>query len=662
MRIIKPVVIEPLANRWESIKSEIEVIAERAERGRDRAARATIRNKAQRLFNKFLYDLSQFRVLDPACGSGNFLYLALQELKDLEHRATLEAEQLGLLPQFPGMHVGVQCVRGIESNSYAAELARVTVWIGELQWMIRHGLQPSRDPLLKPLETIECRDALLEDGGGAAPWPRADVIVGNPPFLGNKRMITELGEAYTVQIRELFKGRLPGSVDLVTYWFERAREQVETGMTERVGLVATQAIRKGANRLVLDRIASTVPFFDAWRNEPWINDGAAVRVSLVAFGRGATAMRLDGQSVRSIQPDLNPNTDSSVNLVQAFPLSENRGIAFQGPVKVGPFEIPGELARHWLTLPNPNGKSNAEVLRPWANGKDLTGRPSDTWIIDFGTNMSLKDAAQYQAPFTHVQRYVKPLRDAGRREGRRIYWWLHGETVPAMRTAMKSIQRYIATPRVAKHRFFVWLSVAVLPDSRLYAICKEDDFTFGILSSRIHEVWALANASRHGVGNDPTYNAGNCFGNFPFPQAGHASILKVSKAAKELHSLRERWLHPPEWIDQFNEPGWPTRYVPKAGHEIATKELTLTKLYNEKPQWLENIQRDLDMAVAAAYGWSDYTADMPVDALLARLFKLNLARAEDLFASPDKHLGEVRTSARRTLKSPHTGKLKTGTF
>ncbi len=661
MRIIKPVVIEPLVYRWESIRGEIESITRKAEKGKDRSARTAMRNKAQRLFNKFLYDLALFRVLDPACGSGNFLYLALQELKDLEHRATLEAEQLGLPPPLPGMHVGVQCVRGIESNSYAAELARVTVWIGELQWMLRHGLQPSRDPLLKPLETIECRDALVQDDGGAHPWPRADVIIGNPPFLGNKRMISELGEAYTLQLRELFKGRLSGGVDLVTYWFERAREQIETGMTERAGFVATQSIRKGANRSVLDRIASTTPIYDAWRNEPWINDGAAVRVSFVAFGSGGTAMHLDGKPVQAIQADLSPVTENSVNIVQAFPLSENRGIAFQGPVKVGSFDIPGELARQWLALPNPNGRSNADVLRPWANGKDLTGRPSDTWIIDFGTNMSLKDAAQYQVPFRHVQRHVKPLRDAGRREGRKLFWWLHGETVPALRAAMTPLTRYIVTPRVSKHRFFAWLPASVLPDSRLYAICKEDDFTFGVLSSRVHEVWALANVSRHGVGNDPTYNGGSCFENFPFPHPDRALRIKVSKASKELHLLRERWLHPVEWVDRFDEPGRPSRYVPKAGHELAAKKLTLTNLYNEMPQWLKNAQRDLDLAVAGAYGWSDYSVDMPADAILARLFKLNLAHAEDLFAAAENHLGEVRTSGRRTLKSAQNRKLKTGT-
>jgi hypothetical protein len=657
MRIIKPVVVDPLAKKWECIRSEIEVIAERAENSRDRSARARIRNKAQGLFNKFLDDLAQFRVLDPACGSGNFLYLALQELKDLEHGATLEAEQLGLLPQLPGMHVGVQCVRGIESNPYAAELARVTVWIGELQWMLRHGLQPSRDPLLKPLETIECRDALVDDDGGEPPWPRADVIVGNPPFLGNKRMITELGEPYTLRIRELFKQRLPAAVDLVTYWFERAREQVQNGMTERAGLVATQAIRKGANRCVLDRIVSATPIFDAWTNEPWVNEGAAVRVSLIAFGRGATATRLDGKSVSAIQPSLNAETVNGLNLAQAFPLSENRGLAFQGPVKVGSFEIPGELARQWLTLPNPNGKSNADVLRPWANGKDLTGRPSDTWIIDFGTSLSLKDASRYQAPFAHVQRYVKPLRDAGRRQGRKLYWWRHGETAPAMRAAMGSLKRYIATPRVAKHRFFVWLPVSVLPDSRLYVICKDDDFTFGVLSSRIHEVWALANASRHGVGNDPTYNAHECFESFPFPHSDSPAIFNVSKVAREFHALRERWQNPPEWVDQFNERDLPPRHTAKVGHENDVKKLTLTHLYNEKPHWLESIQRELDMAVALSYGWSDYTADMPQDAILARLFKLNLARAEDLFASPDKYIDEVRTTSRRSSTPPQTGKF-----
>lgn len=139
------------------------------------------------------------------------------------------------------------------------------------------------------------------------------------------------------------------------------------------------------------------------------------------------------------------------------------------------------------------------------------------------------------------------------------------------------------------------------------------------------------------------------------PKADGTSVFNVAKAAKELHALRERWLHPPEWIDQFNEPGWPTLHIPKLGYESDARKLTLTNLYNEKPRWLANIQRELDMAVAVAYGWSDYTVDMSADAILARLFKLNLARAEDLFASPDKYLGEVITCGRRTPKSARKG-------
>jgi len=661
MRIIQPVVIDPLMVRWGEVKCEIEKTVEKANRGRDRSARTKTRKKAQQLFNAFLDELAQFRVLDPACGSGNFLYLALQELKNLEHRATLEAEQLGLEAPLPGMHVGVQCVRGIESNTYAAELARVTVWIGELQWMLRHGLQPSKNPLLKPLETIECRDAVLEKDGAEPEWPQADVIIGNPPFLGNKRMISELGEAYTERIRRLFKGRLPGGVDLVTYWFERAREQVEAGKTQRAGLVATQAIRKGANRTVLDRIVLTAPIFAAWRDEPWINEGAAVRVSLIAFGQCGAQRRVDGALVNAIQPDLNPVTAASVNLAHTFPLAENRGIAFQGPVKVGSFEIPGEIARQWLKLPNPNGKSNADVLRPWANGKDLAGRSSDTWIIDFGTEMSLADASLYEAPFAHVQKYVKPMRDAGRREGRKHYWWRHGETVPAMRAAIKSLKRYIATPRVSKHRFFVWIPAAVLPDSRLYVICQDDDFTFGVLSSRIHLVWALANSSRHGDGDEggrPTYNAVSCFETFPFPAKDESTRSAIETAARKLNSLRENWINPKEWVDQIVALGSPIRYVPKKANSIDVKSRTLTNLYNQPPHWLENAQSELDHAVAAAYGWKDYSSSMTDDAILARLFKLNLARAEDLFARSQQHLEPVRSTGKREfivkLRRGHT--------
>ena len=197
---------------------------------------------------------------------------------------------------------------------------------------------------------------------------------------------------------------------------------------------------------------------------------------------------------------------------------------------------------------------------------------------------------------------------------------------------MSKISRYIATPRVAKHRFFVWLPVAVLPDSRLYAICRDDDFTFGVLSSRLHEVWALANASRHGDGDEggrPTYNAGDCFETFPFPQASEAANAAIAAAAKKLDDMRTRWLFPAEWVDFVPEvvAGFPERRVPKAGHEADLKARTMTNLYNAPPAWLIQHHQALDKAVAEAYGWADYSLATTDDEILRRLSELNKDRS-----------------------------------
>jgi hypothetical protein len=660
-RLIDPVIVKPLAADWAATQATIEKEMARYHAGGKGSQ--TAHKAARAAFLGYLERLKNFRVLDPACGSGNFLYLALRALKDLEHRANLDAEALGLQRQL-GIEVSPANVLGIELNPYAAELARVTVWIGEIQWMLKHGYAIRRDPILSPLDHIECRDALLNPDGSEADWPQVDVIVGNPPFLGDKKMRAELGDAYTDALRKTYQSRVPGGADLVTYWFEKARAQIAAGRARRAGLVATQAIRKGANRRVMDRIVQAVPIFDAWSDQPWFNDGAAVRVSLVCFGHAAGPVRLDGREVAAIHADLTAaqGAQAGLDLTRAAPLAENKGVAFQGPVKVGAFDVAGAIARQWLALPNPNGRPNADVLRPWANGQDLAGRPSDTWIIDFGADMSEAEATLYERPFQHVMEHVKPLRDAGRRESRKTFWWRHGETVPSMRRAMACLSRYIATPRVAKHRFFVWLPVAVLPDSRLYAICREDDATFGVLSSRLHTAWALANASRHGDGDEggrPTYNARDCFETFPFPEgltpadtahqrtealeggacipaglppAARAHAEAIARAAHRLNALREAWLNPPEWVDWQRTPeeeaaGFPHRPVPKPGFEAQLKARTLTNLYNQRPAWLEQAHAALDAAVAAAYGWAADAPAMPDEEILARLLALNRARA-----------------------------------
>lgn len=626
MRLIDPVVVEPLTKRWTEAKQRIEAAMKRGLASSDQGTRTKARKEAQAMFAAYLKELSDFRVLDPACGSGNFLYLALQALKDLEHRATLEAEQLGLEPEFTGMNVGVQCVHGIELNRYAAELARVTVWIGEIQWMLRHGVPPSKNPILKPLETIEQGDAIVNEDGSEPVWPEAHAIVGNPPFLGNKRMLSQLGEQYTRRLRRLYSGRLPGGVDLVVYWFERARAQIAAGQAKSAGLVATQAIRKGANRRVLDRIASQMSIFDAWRDEPWVNDGADVRVSLVAFGAGGTP-RLDGQEVASIQADLTSGS-KGYDLTKALPLPENRHVCYMGISKVGAFDIPGAVAREWIKLPNPHRRSNADVLRPFANGQDVTGRHSDTWVVDF-TDLTEKEAALYEAPFAHIRRHVKVSRSQQRRDAYRQRWWIHGEARPGLRAALQHLERYIATPRMAKHRVFVWLPASVVPDCQLFAICRDDDFTFGVLSSRFHSLWAVAQANRQGVGNDPRYAAATCFETFPFPVADRTLRAPVADAARELNRLREEWLNPSDWVQVTNDVlrTLPKRILAKAGHESEVKARTLTHLYNSMPGWLALAHEELDVAVARAYDWDDYSPALSDEQVLAWLVRANSERA-----------------------------------
>ena len=428
MRIVEPVIVRPLLAEWEVTKEEIVAGTAREEAARSAAARSRQRRRVEETHRTFLERLRKFTVLDPACGSGNFLYLALYALKDLEHRVQLEAEALGLRRSFPA--VGPANVRGIEINPYAAELARVSVWIGEIQWMRRNGFSGDARPILKPLETIDCRDAILTTDVQEPEWPVADVVIGNPPFLGDRVMRDGLGHEYTERLRRAYRGSVPASADLVCYWFQKAGSLVAEGKLAKVGLVATNSIRGGNNRPVLDRIVDESAIFDAWSDEPWIVDGAAVRVSLICFApkSAALAVFLNGSSATRIHADL---TEGATDLTRVSRLESNRAVAFLGVYKNGPFDIPGDSARKWLLLPaNPNGRRNSDVLKPRVNGMDLTRRSSDQWIIDFGASLTEAEAALYEAPFAHVLEHVKPVRLRRRRARHRTFWWRHGETRP----------------------------------------------------------------------------------------------------------------------------------------------------------------------------------------------------------------------------------------
>ena len=442
MRIVEPVVSRPLLAEWEAAKVDIAEALDAAEAARSPGARTRHRRRARGLLVAFLERLRSFTVLDPACGSGNFLYLALLALKDLEHRVSLEAEAMGFQREFP--RVEPSSVKGIEINPYAAELARVSVWIGQTQWMLRNGYGTSK-PILGPLDNIECRDAVLTE---------------------------------------------------------------------------------------------------------------------------------DGNQVEAIHADLTARRDGAgVDLTKAWRLPENAGIAFMGDTKGGPFDVPGDLAREWLRLPaNPNGRANADVLKPWSNGMDITRRASGKWIVDFGL-MVREEAAVYEVPYRHVAERVQPMRQRNRRPSYRDNWWRHVEPRPAMWKALDGLSRYIATPRVAKHRLFVWMDVRICPDSALIVIARDDDATFGILHSRFHEAWSLRMGTS--LEDRPRYTPTTTFETFPFPEglspnipvaerAADPGAAKIAEAARRLVELRERWLNPPEWVEWVEESasGYPPRSVP----------------------------------------------------------------------------------------------------
>ena len=594
--VVEPVVMAPLRREWEAARREVDNLVSEE---REDAARARLEQFQQRLF--------EVTVLDPACGSGNFLYIALRSLLDLEK----EVIDFAALRGWPGLtpRVKPDQMHGLEINPYAAELARTALWIGYIQWHQANGFRYTQQPILTPLNTIRQADAILAGGDTGSPqeteWPAAEFIIGNPPFLGGKLLRSQLGDEYVDALFQCYRGRVPAEADIVCYWFENARAMLEQGRAKRAGLLATQGIRGGANRRVLQRVKESGDIFLAWSDLPWVLEGAAVRISIVGFDDGAETTRvLDGSPVQSI----NSNLTIGADLVSAHRLKDNLGIAFMGDTKGGPFDIPESVATQMLAQPNPDGRNNRDVVRPRMNGKDITSRPSGTWIIDFGVDLSVKESALYEAPFEYVNTHVRPNREKSR--SKISNWWIHERPRPEMRQALQGLERYIATPTAAKYRLFVWLSSEVLPDHQLIAIARDDDYTFGVLHSRFHEVWGLVMGTHLGV--TPRYTPTTCFETFPFPEPDDAQREAIADAAKRVNELREGWLNP---TDADGNPALPPK-------DLARR--TLTNLYNRRPAWLSNAHAALDAAVAAAYGWPAPPDDA---AILERLLALNLARA-----------------------------------
>ncbi len=441
--IIEPVLMQPLRYEWDTVKLKAAPIRERLDQARSGRARNNARRQLLELREGILERIRSTTVLDPACGSGNFLYVSLQMLMDLEKEVIQHPLWAGL--QMASREVHPRQMYGIEKDPIAQALASIVVWIGYIQWRINNGYgREFGEPILEELEdNIVCKDAILppppvetrrgdtcvahNPPDAAANWPPVDVIVGNPPFLGDKLMRSELKGDYVDRLRSRYESRVPGGADLVTYWFENAREQIENGQAKRAGLLATNSIRGGANRKVLERIKETGDIFMAWSDRDWILDGAAVRVSIIGFDGGDEISRtLDGLPVSKVNSDLT----SSVDITASSALNENTGLAFIGSQKGGSFDINADVAKLMLNDLNDAGCDNQDVVRPWVNGSDIVRHPRDMWIIDFGPYMSLEDARHFTSPFRHVQEKVYPARKNLRRKNHKVYWWIHAESRP----------------------------------------------------------------------------------------------------------------------------------------------------------------------------------------------------------------------------------------
>jgi len=651
-RLVLPTIVEPLRAEWEYVRAAALTHA----RADDlKAARAEV--------NAFHERLCKITVLDPACGSGNFLYVALQHLKVLEGEVFDVAAQFGenFKLELESQTVDPHQFLGIEINPRAASIAELVLWIGYLQWHFKlHGKRTPPEPILRAFKNIQCRDAVLEyhgepqqavDPAGKpltawdrnsmktdfvtgrlvpdetkrlplltyknprpASWPTADFIVGNPPFIGKGRLREDLGDGYAETLRGTYP-EVPESADFVLYWWYKAAELVRAGDVKRFGLITTNSLRQTFARRVVQAQMSAVPplsLLFAIPDHPWVDtaEGAAVRIAMTVGAAGSLPGELLEVTNEELQPDGSEMVTFKSQLGTIFAdltTGTDLSSAFSLKSNEGMTSMGVMLAGRGFIIEEQeakalgSGKNSglAAVLRPIRNGKDLLDEPRNMYVIDF-TGLSLEEARQmFPALFQILLTRVKPERDQNRDQQFREKWWLFGRSRPEVRLMTKGLSRFVATVETAKHRLFEFLSSEILPEHRLIAFGTDDAFHLGVLSSRIHVTFALAVGGT--LEDRPVYNKTRCFDPFPFPLCSEPEKMPIRKLAEELDAHRKR--------------------VQEAEHG-----LTLTGLYNvlEKVRSgepltdkeraihdkglvsvLKQLHDDLDAAVFAAYGWED---------------------------------------------------------
>jgi SAM-dependent methyltransferase len=671
-RLVLPTVIEPLREQWKDVQTAAVTLAQE---GKLEAAAALVKD--------FHHELCEVRVLDPACGSGNFLYVTLEHLKRLEGEIInalndFDARQAAF--EIEGFTVDPHQLLGLELNPRAAAIADLVLWIGYLQWHFRtRGDARPSEPVLRKFRNIECRDAVLtfdrreivtgEDGqpvtrwdgrtfkthpvtGEAVPdeaartplyayvnarkaeWPAADYVVGNPPFIGNKRMRITLGDGYVETLRTI-QTDVPDNVDYVMYWWNHAAELVCQGKLRQFGLVSTNSITQPFNRRILQRHLDNkegVSLTFAIPDHPWVDteDGAAVRISMTLGKQGhhwGTLAKMiaeevsdgDGTKVTlsAAQGKINSNLSIGADVAGATRLTSNIGLSFMGVTLVGDgFRLTSDevqqLGYQLEKLP--------PVIKPYVSGREIAQQRLMRYVIDL-FSLSRDGVLQNYPPlYQWLLDRVKPFRDQNKRQSYKDRWWIFGEPRSAMREALKSLDRYIATLETSKHRFFVFLSSDVVPDHSLFVVALNDAYTLGVLSSKVHLTWALAAGST--LEDRPRWRNVTCFEPFPFPDCNAAQQSHIRALGEQLdaHRKRQQALHPDLTLtEMYNVLEKERTGTPLTDKERATHERGLIAV-------LRQLHDELDAAVADGYGWP---ADLPDEEILVRLVALNAERTRE---------------------------------
>ncbi|WP_171210825.1 class I SAM-dependent DNA methyltransferase [Ruegeria sp. HKCCA5426] len=682
-RLVTPTIMEPLREDWKDVQTAVQRLMSD---GKEKAAR--------KLVHEFHRKLCEMRVLDPACGSGNFLYVSMELMKRLEGEVTALLEELGedqTSLGLSGMTVDPHQFLGIELNPWAAAVAELVLWIGYLQWHFRtYGKAAPSEPVLRDFKNIENRDAVLDwderkprmdddgqpvtrwDGmttmrhpvtgdevpdpsfrvqlydyerASAAEWPEAEFIVGNPPFIGNKRMREALGDGYVEALWQAYP-KVPQSADLVMFWWEKAalkarnwKRQRATG-TRRFGLITTNSLRQTFNRRVLEPHLSDpkkpLSLVFAIPDHPWVDSGkgdADVRISMTVAAAGNRSGQLstvvtegkeqseaEGRKVTFERKTgkLFANLQIGANVAGATALEANSRIAYQGVIPGGDgfYLTPEEATTKF------SNEKNLGLVRRYLNGREFVHFKQPRYIIDFTGLDKEKAMSLSPALYQRVLDTVKPIRDNVTRRSRRERWWIYSEPNVTMRPMFKGLARYIATCRTAKHRVFGFLDSDILPDAKLIAIGSDDAGYLAVLSSRFHVIWAIAAGGWLGVGNDANYNHAQCFNVFPFPELSDAQRTHLRALGEELdeHRKRQQRQHPKLTLTKM----YNVLEMLRAGKVINGED---REIYDQSLiAVLRDIHDRIDVAVADAYGWP---VDLLDEEVLMRLVDLNKERVAE---------------------------------